>query len=489
MPKRGTASAASPAKPPEDSIADDPWAGSPPPGSESAKAADPSPEETPADASAPAAEGETTAKRRGRRTKPAEDGAEEPKTARKPKAADARGFDFTDVDTTGEITFEDLDTADEYVSVLYYGAEGTTKTTSALLATRLPDKGSVLLINAEGGAKKSALVGRGIDASRVKLWPPRGQRVSYDGLEKLFYKLAADLKADKDSWCAVIWDSGTEVVQSLLDQVVEKEFAEQQEILAATGGRAGNIKLRDRFDNDRDDYRIMSNQVRSLIRKYRYLPAHFIMTALLRTDINDKTKAITSIGPAVTPALQTDILGYVDVVAYCKATTDTDGQRVLYAQTYPEGKERAKDRFDVLPGELVNPTFDRIVAYVRGELVAEDDATQAAMPGGQEKRKPAAEKPARSGRRSRAKVAEPEPEDPSADDAPAAEDGEAVAAAKAEQVAKANVKEEIADKAPVRRAARASRTTRNAARQDKAAEARTERPAVAKGGFNEEPPF
>lgn len=413
---------------------------------------------------------------RKRRTPPAE-----PK-APKPSTRSVRDYRFGDIDVD-DLEFGTLEDADKFLSVLYYGREGMIKTTNALQMTRLLQPGRVLLINAEGGAKGKALAKHGVDSSRVDVWPQPGKRVTYEGLERLFYRVAADLEKDPASWLGVIWDSGTEIVQTMLDHIVEDVIAEQEEILAKTAGRAGNIKVRDRFDSDRDDYRKMSNMVRGLIRKYRYLPCHFVVTALLRQDEDDRTKKLVY-NPAFTPALQTDILGYMDVVAYCRSTRN-DGKPVYFATTVAEADDRAKDRFDSLPRELVEPGFDRIAHYVWDELQHDTDPLQKKMPGGgaagrDEPAKPAAAKPARASRARTAKAAEKPPvpaPDGTPDEAQAAPP--AAAEPKTEAAAKAAVQEEIADKesTPARRA-RASGNRR--------AGTRTQRPDVT---YADEPPF
>jgi hypothetical protein len=361
--------------------------------------------------------------RRGRRNRaPKEEGTAD-STESRPRHATQdvigdRSFDFSDIDAT-ELEFGSLDDADDFLSLLYYGREGTTKTTCSLRMTRLDKPGKVLLINAEGGAKKQALAKHGVDTARVVTWPAPGKRVTFDGLEALFYRLAADLDRDPTSWLGVVWDSGTEIVQTVLDQVVEAAIAEQEEIIAKTRGRAGNISVRDRFDNDRDDYRKMSNMVRSLVRKYRYLPCHFVMTALTREDEKGKR---TVYGPKFTPALADDILGYMDQVLYCKSTRNK-GKPIYYATTVQADDDRAKDRYDSLPRELVDPGFDRVMAYISGELVASEDPVQDKMPGGavQEREPEEAVKPARAGRASgrRAAKAEPESNSDDADEAQA----------------------------------------------------------------------
>lgn len=270
----------------------------------------------------------------------------------------------------GEIELFSLEDTDDFLSVLYYGAEGTRKTTNACLMTSLAGTGRVLVINAEAGLKKTALQRQGVDVSRLAFWPGPGQQVTFEGLEKLFYQLVRDLDRDPKAWLGVVWDSATDIHQALLDQVVEKAMAQQQAIIDRNkGARPGNIRLRERFDNDRDDYRQMSNQFRLLLRRYRYLPCHFAVTALLRKDEEGKSAVY---GPAVTPAIQSDLLGYVDIVAYTQVAEFPAGP-VGFAQTSPDKTHRAKDRYGVLPIELPNASFDRLAAYVTGDLCTTND--------------------------------------------------------------------------------------------------------------------
>lgn len=306
-----------------------------------------------------------------------------PEPAKKParkratgkKAASPEGESPEVVSEPAPMVLESLDDSADRISALFYGAEGSGKTTDLALMTALPGKGKVLIVNAEGGLKRRALAARGVDTSRIMTYPPKGERVTFDGLEQLFFQIAADLDRDPDSWLGTGWDSATDIHQELLDQVVEQEMAVQAEILARNkGNRPGNIKLRDRFDNDRDDYRRMSNQFRQLLRKYRYLPCHFGVTALLRRDEDERTKRVTY-GPAVTPGIQTDLLGYVDMVLYCQVA-EVAGEPIWFAQTTPTRDARAKDRHAVLPTEMVNPSFDRLFSYMVGDLTADVDPDQ-----------------------------------------------------------------------------------------------------------------
>jgi hypothetical protein len=261
--------------------------------------------------------------------------------------------------------FTAIDDSTDFANVLLWGREGAGKTTSiARLANIAPQGSKVLIINAEGGVKRKALEKRGVDTSKLMLWPDpaKGQRLTRLSLEKVYRTVHADLLKDPTSWFATSWDSASEIHQTILGGVQEKRVKALQ--------RQG--KDPDPDFVDRADYGTMSKMVRDLLRKFRDLPCHFFVTALERRDKDDETKKLI-VGPSITPALQQDILGYVDMSLYMKAG-DEDGP--FRAMTKGSKRFRVKDRFDILPRIMAEPMGDRIIAYLHGELTEEEDPFQ-----------------------------------------------------------------------------------------------------------------
>ncbi len=298
------------------------------------------------------------------------------KKAAAKKAVPAKAADSQSVDEFG---FVSLDETTDFLNVLAYGREGTAKTTSAATAANAAvaadHKGRVLVINAEGGLKVVALRKRGIDTSRIVVWPdPKsGVQITKRTLEGLHERLLTDLTKDPDSWFAVVIDSTTDVHQALREQATNKRI---DKLMNKPGADTSVI---DPDFVDRDDYGVMTSQLRVLIRRFRDLPCHVILTALERVD--DATKVV---GPALTPAIATDVLGYVDITMYMRATLhatgedDDDSLAEFRALTRPGKVTRAKDRFDLLPRVLVEPTFERVLGYVRGDLEEASDPLQIA---------------------------------------------------------------------------------------------------------------
>lgn len=265
--------------------------------------------------------------------------------------------------------FVALDDSVDFTNSLLYGREGSGKTTAcarmANAAGHLPPgKGKVLVINAEGGLKLRPLKNRGVDTSRVVLWPDpqRHERVTYQSLDKIYRRVKSDLEADPQSWFGVVFDSASEIHIAILDAVQQKRV----EKIANQG------KDVDPDFVDIADYGTMSKLFRDILRKFRDLPCHFAVTALERRDV-DKDTGKPQYGPAVTPGLQADLLGYVDFVLMCKAEDEDGPYRAL---TRANSRYRAKDRFDVLPTIMVDPYMDRIIGYVSGEIDASNDPEQ-----------------------------------------------------------------------------------------------------------------
>jgi hypothetical protein len=266
--------------------------------------------------------------------------------------------DATETANRSNIGFIELVDTTTHINALWYGREGSGKTTAV---AAMANQGQVLAVNAEAGIKTRPLRELGIKVENIKVWPRPGTRITFDGLEALYWQMHAELEEDPAAWAGVFFDSLTEIVQLLLEDIVKGAVEK-----ATKKGQS-----RDRFFVDRADYGVMSGQVRTLIRRFRDLPCHFAATCLERRDIDDDTSKVLY-GPALTPALQNDVLGYMDLVLYVKA--EELGEVSEYrALTRPQGRYRAKDRYGATPRVLINPSFERVAAYVTGDLIEADD--------------------------------------------------------------------------------------------------------------------
>lgn len=251
--------------------------------------------------------------------------------------------------------FTTLSDTKEYVKAVFYGREGTGKTTAAATASQ---NGRVLVINSEGGLKKAALRQHGVDTDNVVVWPDpdSGEQITASSLEQVHERILSSLNDNPDAFYAVVLDSLTEIHHLLREQATDSRVAKSR------------VEIDPDFI-DRDDYGKMTSQLRKLVRRFRDLPCHVVFIALEKDDEDAKEYR-----PALTPALCTDVLGYADIVARYASPDDT-----FRARFKGTDRIRAKDRFNMLPATLPEPSFVRIEGYVSGALDAKQDTLLGAM--------------------------------------------------------------------------------------------------------------
>ena len=255
------------------------------------------------------------------------------------------------------MAFTKLSDEAESVKILYYGDYGSGKTSALASAARL---GPVLYVDAESGLKARPLRNLGIPVEKIEV---HRADISWKALDELFWLLKNQIDKGKAPYKALLLDSVSEIQNKLVEQIM----ARNQEKAERKGME------RDPFLTTLEDWGQNAAQLRDLIRKYRDLPIHVGFASLERRDQDDDGKV--RYGPAVSPSVAKDLGGYVDIV--CHTTVELIGEQEFYIGTFSQaGKYSAKDRFGVLPKRMVDPTFDRIIAYVSGELTRETDAIQ-----------------------------------------------------------------------------------------------------------------
>lgn len=257
-----------------------------------------------------------------------------------------------------------LEDLKEPINVLYCGEGGTGKTTAMAAMANL-GTGKVLAINAESGVKAKALRQRGISTNNIEVFPSGNEELTFDSLEKEWLRVREELHEDPDAYIGVFWDSATEIHKALLDSVVAKAVIRAD--------RAG--KERDRHFIALEDYGVMTEQVRNLMRKFRDLPCHFAVSALVKREQDDDGSVTYS--PSITPKLAIDLVGWMDIVCVTSVAL-VGGDEEFRGLFRPHGKYRGKDRLGAMPKWLVDPTFDRIVQYVDEDIDIDSDAVMKA---------------------------------------------------------------------------------------------------------------
>lgn len=262
---------------------------------------------------------------------------------------------------TRALPFATLDDADEYLRAVLWGDPGSGKTSSALAATKLG--GNVFVLDIERRLKKTALKKRGIDTTRVSVWPSAkdNKPVTYDSVQKVVRWLKKTLKDDPAAVETLVVDSGTEL-SNLLITLAGDNRVEQK----------GITDTFEKFEQDFRDNGMAGKMFRRLLRELRDLPCHVIITAHKRRDVDEDTARVTY-GPAVSPAIQVDLAGQMDIMLYTRAA---EGSRPYRAMVRGSSKYMTKDTFDALPDVLADPSVDRIFEYVFGDLTVETDPVQ-----------------------------------------------------------------------------------------------------------------
>jgi hypothetical protein len=256
-----------------------------------------------------------------------------------------------------------LDDEQEWVRALYYGPYGSGKTTDLAFMAKL---GDVIYVRPDRGIKARRLRELGVPTDRISPIDTLDPEV----LLKMTWEWGEALEEQPGSIAGVCFDTMTEYVKRRIEVQVDLGWGRVQKD-AAKRHEDPDDSLR--YWSDREYYNVVSQEVRRLVRRINDLPCHVALACQTRRDIDEDDMSV-KYGPDVNPALQGDLMGYSDLVVRTEAV---DGRDDLYlGHPRPSGKYLGKDRFMALPRILVNPTFDRVVAYVRGELESRTDPVQ-----------------------------------------------------------------------------------------------------------------
>lgn len=241
----------------------------------------------------------------------------------------------------------------DFLKILYYGEPKSGKTTASAALAKL---GRTIHIDAEAGLKGRPLVEHGIPIGNIEVH--RG--ITVEELDALFWEVKGEIAAG-DGPVGLIWDSVSESSKKLLELTAAKGYAKAQAL----------NKPREQYSTFVEDYGSNTAEMRHLTRQFRDLECHVAFVALERRDV-DESDGTVKYGPDLTPRLAGDLLGYVDVICHTY-TVETAGEPEYWGQFRNVGKYVGGDRFHALPPALINPSFDRVLAYISGDLDLDTD--------------------------------------------------------------------------------------------------------------------
>jgi len=215
-----------------------------------------------------------------------------------------------------------------YLKSLFFGFPGAGKTTFIGTAADDPRTSPLLILNFEGG--ESSLAGRDVEIADITDW-------------KTYHSVLEELKGTGHGFKAVAIDSITETHIFSLFEILEQEEA--------------NRKNPDLVEIG--DYGIASIQLRRLIRNFRDLELHVLLTALAKQDVEPGVGSV--IKPALSGKLADELPGIVDVVGYIAEVEleDKSSARALILKNYPKIRAKIrvpKEMLKDVPDEIIDPT-------------------------------------------------------------------------------------------------------------------------------------
>lgn len=241
------------------------------------------------------------------------------------------------------LDIEKLSERPKYAKMLVYGESGTGKTVFSSSAPR-----PILWLESEGGTNSIADP-EGIDIVRVT------------GLDTYREALLYLKSPEGAKYKTVVLDSFTETQAGILKEIMKSV--------------ADTDTSRDEFTPQFQDYQRLVGVMREIVRGFRDLPMHVVVTALTREDKDELTGKV-KVSPRLSPAIASEIPGFMDVVGYMYMTTETHGEATdAEVETHrnfllvPTGKYLAKIRAPEgteVPSHLREAKFEDVATIVLG---------------------------------------------------------------------------------------------------------------------------
>jgi hypothetical protein len=224
----------------------------------------------------------------------------------------------------------------DQVNILVYGESGVGKTVLAGSADEVPEMRPVLLIDAEGGTLSLDKYHPEVDVVRI---------TSFQQLQDLY----DELRQGRTKYRTVILDSLSELQKYGMDHIMKSPAVE---VLSLMPDGIPGLK----------EWGINTEQIRRLVRAFRDLDMHTIITALIKDDKNPRTGQITQ-RPKLSGQLAAEVPAFLDIVAYMYTKSVQEGEEIVQKRlllTRQTDMQVAKDRTGRLPTVMVEPTMKDI---------------------------------------------------------------------------------------------------------------------------------
>jgi len=224
---------------------------------------------------------------------------------------------------------------DTTVNMLIYGEAGTGKTVLAGSAAAVKAMSPVLFIDVEGGTMPLQSMYPEVEVVRIKTFMDL-QRV-YDELYK-----------NEHEYKTIVLDSITEMQKMAIHDLLQ-----------------GNARRDPDINPDVpriQDWGVILNQTRKMVRGFRDLPINVIFTALNDAERDDKRGKVNN-RPLFQGKSKAEVPGFVDIVAFYYVVRKGDSVKRMLL-TDATDTTLAKDRSTKLPRSIEDPTMEVIYSTI-----------------------------------------------------------------------------------------------------------------------------
>jgi len=224
---------------------------------------------------------------------------------------------------------------------LIYGISGVGKTRLAGSAFDVPELQPLLFLDIEGGGLTLRTTYPEVESVRISSW---------NDLKKVY----EELKLGKTNYRTVVLDSLTELQKLGMDHTMFERHG--MDDLAVPEIKEWNINI---------------EQVRKYVRLFRDLDGiNVIFTALERVDVDKRTQ-MSRKKPSLSGKVADEVAGFLDIVTYLYVE-EVEGVNTRILLTGNTPGTVAKDRSNLLPLQIANPTMKEIYEYINGRQVNND---------------------------------------------------------------------------------------------------------------------
>lgn len=283
----------------------------------------------------------------------------------------------TPATTSGGGFLDDLpgmDAASQFLRVLYFGQEGTGKSSSSAFMANTPGEGVVLAVSMENGLKLGPLKQLGVNVDSIKLWPPdptRAANLTYEDLDKLYFQCANQLRKAPGSIKGVIFDTWSVASYALLEGAAEFQVERS---------KRGNNPRESARAIELQDYNTLLKDCRDIINKFAGLPCHLAIVCQEADNVPGegefkgfKQYAADVAGSKSRPLMYAAVDQAIRLTAETVVTGDTESEILVEGYAAKSKTLRVKDRFHVLPPVMPEPRFDRLLEYYQGTVLPSTD--------------------------------------------------------------------------------------------------------------------